>query len=158
MLQQSKAQQGYLLLEVLVTVGILAVGLLGVAAMQVTSLKSGISAMQRGEAAILLSSMTEKMRANTRGVYNGDYNNLTIGTPQTTAITTALQRAQNDMDTWQQEINVVFSGSNAAKGTVECPTQFNCIVKIEWFDPRIESDLQTDLSTKQYQHIASVVF
>ncbi len=145
-----------MLLEVLVTVGILAVGLLGVAAMQINSLKSGVSALQRGEAAILVASMSDKMRTNSAGVYAGSYSGLTAGTPAAT-ISNSAERAQNDFDTWQQGISAVFSSTAAATGFIICPTTFNCVLRINWSDTRADSELQ-DSSGIIYRHIASVVF
>lgn len=64
--RQPKQQQqtGYILVEVLVTVAILAVGILGIAAVQISSLTLIQSSIERGEAAILVSSLTNQMRAN----------------------------------------------------------------------------------------------
>ncbi len=57
-------QQGFGLLEVLITVLILGLGLLGLAGMQVTSLNYNNSAYYRGQATLLSYDMADRMRAN----------------------------------------------------------------------------------------------
>jgi type IV pilus assembly protein PilV len=55
---------GFTLLEVLLTLVILSVGLLGLAAMQVVGLKSGNTASYRSIATLVAGEMAERMRAN----------------------------------------------------------------------------------------------
>lgn len=159
----SNKQTGYLLLEILLTIGILAVGLLGISAMQMTSMKSSYSAIQRGEAAILVAAMTDRMRANPRAFWNKttsndiEYNSLPTGS-----------RAEQDVQEWGDEINATFGvhadGSSVAAGTVDCITKVNCILKIEWNDPRTDAALNPDEATRsstnpyRYQHVVSVIF
>lgn len=57
-------QNGATMVEILVTVVILAVGLLGIAALQLTSKKSGFESVQRTTATMLAQGILEKMRAN----------------------------------------------------------------------------------------------
>ena len=55
---------GFTLVEVLVSMVILAIGLLGMAAMQATTLKSNLSAYQRSQATQLAYEMADRIRAN----------------------------------------------------------------------------------------------
>lgn len=164
-------QSGYLLLETMITIGILAVGLLGVSAMQLTSLKSGHSAVQKGEAAFLVAAMTDRMRANTYGVYANNYHNLTRSTLlQTGEISNAQERAQYDYDVWRNEIDQLFSLSASPVGSINCLTTTNCILEISWEDSRANSALQNeylklnddnalnDRAAPKYKHVVSVVF
>ncbi|MBE9516205.1 MAG: type IV pilus modification protein PilV [Proteobacteria bacterium] len=57
-------QAGITMIEILVTVIILAVGLLGIAALQLTSKKSSFESVQRTTASMLVQGVLEKMRAN----------------------------------------------------------------------------------------------
>lgn len=59
-----RAQSGFSLIEVLITLFIFAVGLLGVGGLQVVSKKSTYDAVQRTGAAMLASETLERMRAN----------------------------------------------------------------------------------------------
>ena len=53
------------LIEVMVTVVVLSIGLLGIAALQIMSKHSGFEAIQRSTASMLANDMLERMRANT---------------------------------------------------------------------------------------------
>ncbi len=171
MLKKHNSQEGYLLIEAMITVGVLAIGLLGVSAMQLSSLKSGVSAVQRGEAAFLVGAMTDRMRANTYGVYAGYYDNLTPSSIiQTTDISSASERAQYDFDMWRKEIDTLFSTNVSAEGSIDCVSSTNCIVEISWEDDRANSKLQNeylnlndanasnDIASPKYKHVVSVVF
>lgn len=57
-------QQGFTLLEVMVTVFIVAIGLLGAAALQALSKKAAVDAMQRTTASVLAQDMLERIRSN----------------------------------------------------------------------------------------------
>ena len=67
------SQHGFTLLEVLIAVVILSVGLLGLAALQATSLKSNHASLTRSQIAILSYDMVDRMRANMPAVRLGDY-------------------------------------------------------------------------------------
>jgi type IV pilus assembly protein PilV len=69
-------QNGFTLIEVLVTLVIMAVGMLGLAGMQATSLKNTESSYQRSQATIMAYDMLDRMRANSAGVDSGSYNSI----------------------------------------------------------------------------------
>ena len=56
--------KGFTLLEVLITVVILAIGLLGLAGLQVNGMKNNLSAEQRGLASQLAYDMADRIRGN----------------------------------------------------------------------------------------------
>ena len=59
-----KGQRGFSLIEVLVALVVLSIGMLGIAALYVDSLRSGRTAIHRTQAVILVSDMAERIRAN----------------------------------------------------------------------------------------------
>jgi type IV pilus modification protein PilV len=61
-------QHGFTLVEVLVTVVILAVGLLGLAGLQAVSMRNNHSAYERTQAVQLAYDMADRVRANTPAV------------------------------------------------------------------------------------------
>ncbi|MDT8427356.1 MAG: type IV pilus modification protein PilV [Pseudomonadales bacterium] len=68
-------QTGTTLIEVLVSLLILSVGLLGMAGLQTVSLRNTQAAYQRTQATLSAQDMMERMRANPQGVNSGAYNN-----------------------------------------------------------------------------------
>ena len=73
---QSHLQQGIALLEILISVLVLGIGLLGIAALQSSSVRYSQSAQERTTALIMASSLTEIIRSNAdtarSGAYAGD--------------------------------------------------------------------------------------
>jgi len=65
--------RGFTMVEVLVTIIILSIGLLGVAALQVTGMRSVNSASHRTHATILVDDIAERMRANPTAVDSNLY-------------------------------------------------------------------------------------
>lgn len=72
---------GFTMIEVLVAIVVLAVGLLGLAGLQATSLKNSTSSYARTQAQLLAYDMLDRMRSNLQGVANGAYNDLLSTTP-----------------------------------------------------------------------------
>jgi len=102
-----KSHRGFALVEVLVTVVVLSVGLLGLAGLQVTGQRNNHSAYLRSQAVFLAYDMVDRMRANMKGVTAGNYNNIS-GIPSnpgciTTGCTPA-QMAQYDAYQWNTQM------------------------------------------------------
>lgn len=68
------SQRGFTLLEVLIAVVVFAIGLLGIAGLQVAGMRFTHGSQLRAVAAMQADSMAERMRANMTGVRDGDYN------------------------------------------------------------------------------------
>jgi len=81
------------LIEVLVTLVIISVGLLGVAAMQLTTVRHNYDAFVRSTAAVLAADMLDRMRTNRRDALEGDYNVTYAATPDGTTMPAAEIRA-----------------------------------------------------------------
>jgi type IV pilus assembly protein PilV len=94
-------QQGFSLLEVLISTVVLAIGLLGIAALQGNAIRYNHSAQLRSIALAQASNMIDRMQANATGVNNGAYNNVT-GTGSLPSCTTcsSAQIAQRDIYQW----------------------------------------------------------
>lgn len=67
-------QKGFTLLEVLVAVVVFAIGLLGIAGLQVAGMRFTHGSQLRAVATMQAENMADRMRANITGVRNGDYN------------------------------------------------------------------------------------
>lgn len=64
-------QRGFTMVESLVALVVLSVGLLGIASLYVTSLRTGRTAMIRTQAVTLVGDMADRIRANPGGSYAG---------------------------------------------------------------------------------------
>lgn len=135
--QNVNRQRGYMLIEVLVTIGILSVGLLGLAALQMTSLKASDSALKRSQAAIRIAELSNRMRANPQGVNSGGYHlgaayvGNTNNEPGTDAIATA------DLTAWWNTVSSSTSHGAGVQILVDCAgAQQNCRIGIQWADER----------------------
>ena len=68
-----KLMSGLSLIEILVTVVVLSVGLLGIAGMQAFGMRYSHDSYARSQATMLANELIERMHANPDGVSNGDY-------------------------------------------------------------------------------------
>lgn len=66
-------RHGFTLIEVLVALLVLSIGLLGLAALQTTSLKFNTDSYLRTQATLLAYDIIDRMRSNTTGLYAGNY-------------------------------------------------------------------------------------
>lgn len=66
-------QRGFTLIEVLITLLVLAIGLLGLAGMNARMLNSQFEAYQRAQAMLLVEDMASRVRSNSQAARNGDY-------------------------------------------------------------------------------------
>lgn len=81
MLIKKKKQHGFSMVEVLVSLLVIGVGLLGLSGLQIASVKGSNNAHARNTATNLAMELSERMRANEQGVQGGFYeNNVTCTT------------------------------------------------------------------------------
>jgi type IV pilus assembly protein PilV len=99
-----KCQAGVSLVEVLVSALIVSIGLVGVAGLQVASLKNNQAALMRSQATALAYDLADRMRSNVGGAGSGFYDassaELTAGCKATTGCTPQ-ELSKNDMAEWQ---------------------------------------------------------
>jgi len=74
------SQSGFTLIELLVSTIVLSVGLLGLAQLEIFSMRHSHDAYLRTQATFLAQDIADRMRANIQGVNNGDYDRLLIRT------------------------------------------------------------------------------
>ncbi len=95
---------GFSLLEVLVALLVFSVGLIGLAGLAVVSVRANHGAYLRSQAMFLAENLANRMRANTIGIWQGDYDStgypLTIATPP--GCTTADTCSPTDLATRDQ--------------------------------------------------------
>lgn len=107
-----KAEGGFSMIEVLVTMIVIAIALLGSAGLQAYALKTNLGGQYRNQAAFLVSDIVDRMEANKTAVLNGNYA-LAAGAAAPTALSTACQNAlcsdaqlaQYDVTNWQFNVS-----------------------------------------------------
>lgn len=129
-------QRGTSLIEVLVSVLIMAVGLLGIAAMQATALRNSQSSTERSQAVIGTYAIIDAMRANRTGAIAGSYN--TGG--WSCALPAAGTLAGNDLRAWMTGLRTsIGTGPTDATvcGNITCDAATGvCLVGVQWDDNR----------------------
>ncbi|MGZ8239918.1 MAG: type IV pilus modification protein PilV [Methylobacter sp.] len=112
-----KNNTGFTLIEVLIAMIILAVGLLGLAGLQATSLRNNQSAYNRSQATQLAYDIADRMRANVPAAnnYAGTFMAPSAAAAQADCITisltcTAAHMAQNDLFQWNSAVTTALPG------------------------------------------------
>lgn len=123
-----RAQRGASLLEVMIAVLVLAVGMLGMAALQAVTLKNSGSAAERSNAVIQSYAMLDMMRANRDAARAGQYNQGWL-----CAAPGAGTRINNDLSRWIAQMQDTMGPS--ACGRIQCGAEA-CLVGVRWDDSR----------------------
>jgi type IV pilus assembly protein PilV len=123
-----KHNNGFTLREILITVLILSIGLLGLAGLQVSSMKSNHSSYLRTQATLMAYDMIDRMRANPTAVTAGDYlatatytvttssDPYTVDVPARTATCltttgcTTTEMADTDVNQWRVDLATQLPG------------------------------------------------
>jgi type IV pilus assembly protein PilV len=132
---QGKRQYGFTLLEVLIALLILSIGLLGLAALQTTGLRSNQMASMRTLATEAAYDITDRMRANPTGVEANEY---VIATGEAPADTGATATALTDLTEWRDNVEKLPGG---ASEITQCDTASGCdglthVITVYWDEAR----------------------
>lgn len=121
-------QQGVGLIEVLIAVLVLSFGMLGLVGLQLFSLKSNQSSMDRGVAVVQSHSILDAMRADRSNAINDAYDiTLDAKTP------TGKTYRDLAISTWRASLST--SLGEAATGSIDC-TGALCTIVVQWDDSR----------------------
>lgn len=140
-----KQQQGFSLLEVLITMLIVSFGLLGIAGIIVTALKNNQSSYARSQASLMVNDIVDRMRANRSGAEASPspYNLTLSATPSGADI------ASTDLTEWRAAL-----ASNLPSGTgavaMDDATK-KVTVTVQWNDSHATADAAhgVGISTQQ---------
>lgn len=119
---------GFTLVEVLVTLVILSVGLLGIAALHSASLRNNLDSALRSQASALAADIADRMRANRNVALTGAYN-LGLG-DATPALTGTPTLAQRDLNAWRTLLAQVLPAGNGAVAID--PATDVCMITVQW--------------------------
>lgn len=121
--------RGFSLVEVLVTLVVLSIGLLGLAALQTSSLSSTHNAALGSQANLLAGDISDRMRANRDQALGGKYD---VGLNDAAAAKGATGVVLQDLQQWKAALALLpgpGKGSVAIKSTT-------ATITIEWDDSR----------------------
>lgn len=127
-------QRGVGLVEVLVAVLVIAFGMLGIVGLQMFSLRSNQSSMERGLAVVQTHSIVDAMRADRTSASNDLFDIASTATPSGTTF------AAVALTEWRA--NLVTALGDGATGSVSC-NGMRCTITVIWNDSRAGGDTAT---------------
>jgi type IV pilus assembly protein PilV len=132
-INRHRRSRGFMLIEVLIAMLVLAIGLLGIAAMQVRGLQYSHDAYLRSQISVLAASMADRMRLN-RALVAG----YTAGSPYTVPSTQPMGctessvGATNDLACWHKEVFNALPPGSSADIVAELDGEFT--IALGWLD------------------------
>lgn len=128
-------QAGVGLVEVLIAVLVFAIGLLGLARLEIANLATNHDAQLRSQAMTLAYDIVDRMRANRDAALNGDYD-IDIGDTAPTGTTVAA----TDRQEWKAaSADLLPQGDGAIARTVAAGVS-RFVITVQWDDSRGERD------------------
>lgn len=127
------------LLEVLVTIVILAIGLLGIAGLQANSIRNNQSAYLRSQATLLAYDVIDRMRANVTLARAGSYS-VALGAPGAGGGIAGI-----DITEWKASLSQTLPSGD---GSVVVDANNNATVVVRWVDERNGNTLSLTTQTK----------
>ena len=123
-----KLQRGVGLIEVLIALLVLSFGMLGMAGLQMWSLKYNQSAMQRGMAVVETHAIADAMRADRVAALRGDFDiGLDVQAPSGNTF------VQRSLRAWRGSLEAALG--TGATGEVDCNGSL-CTIQVRWDDTR----------------------
>lgn len=127
---KDNAQSGFTLIEILVTMLVMTIGFLGLAALQTTGLQQSQNTYFRTQADILARDIADRMRANRFGVLSGSYEFAGGAVPAdqgcvaSGADCTELEMATQDLNEWMLRVQTLPGGDATvvANGSLQTVT------------------------------------
>jgi type IV pilus assembly protein PilV len=126
-----RRSRGFSLLEVMISVGILSVALLGTAGLMAASLRGTNTAYYRSQATILADDMLDRMRTNIAAAKNNAYDIDSYVAGADPDLTGKSGLAQYDCQEWTDLIADTFPGG---VGTVDVNADDVATIEIKWDD------------------------
>jgi type IV pilus assembly protein PilV len=128
-----KIETGFTLLEVLVSLTIVSIGLLGVAGLQIRSQQYNHVGYLRTQGVFLAYDIMDRMRINPAAAKDGDYAPSPLPTTSENCDTTACneeQLAEYDLVKWQELVKSTLLKSEVAINYTTTPNKYN--IEITW--------------------------
>ena len=144
------ADSGFTIVEVLVALVVLAIGLLGIAGLYVTTLGSGTAAINRMQAVNLATDIADRIRANRNA-------NVAYAGAASTGLTCigtgavdcgAAQMAADDLLQWNTELAAALPSGSGAIAVAGASAPYTYTITITWSEPG-QSSSQSYVMTVQ---------
>ncbi len=161
-------QKGFTLLEVMISIAILAIGMLGIAGLNMVSIEHNNAAYLRSQAVTITQDIVERMRNNPDAVDNGNFDEVKsdeiTNAPTVTCLTSvsgcnSAQLADIDIGQWVQTIKTINNDNDrrqlpgaSATITAVASTDNLFTIKIEW---AVKKLTEVSGSTGTYSRAAS---
>lgn len=129
-------QRGVTLVEILITVVITSIGLLGVAGLHLTSLRAGQGAHVRSQATAFATDIIDRMRANPERADAGEYNIAIADNPPTTA--TGL--VAKDKKQWLEALAAALPSGDGSVSRAQIDGRWVYTVTIQWAERADENN------------------
>ena len=125
-------QRGVSLVESMIALLVISIGLLGIAALQITSMKQNNSALHHSQAVWIGYNIADRIRSNFGQFANYAGIDTNIGYSQdcSTGACTAAQMILSDAADWAAEIQNLPSG----RGTIDSPIASQLRIRVMWDD------------------------
>lgn len=134
--------RGFTLVELLVSLVVLCIGLLGLAGLQNVGIAASHSSLQRSQASWLAGEMADLLRANRLAACSGAYNVGFAEGGETCPGVSGATRAQLDVSQWRNGLCTALGVS--AGGSVQVVRQgesCNTQIDVRWDDSRVRARL-----------------
>jgi len=139
-----RRQAGFSMVEVLVALLVLSLGLLGLAALQSTSMKATHSAHLRSQATLYAHDILDRMRANREAARAGAYD-LALGDAAPVCNPASYDLEDCDRAEWRADVSSLPGGTGSI--AFDVATQFVTVV-VQWNDERAGGSTTTSLTTQ----------
>lgn len=140
--------KGFTLVEILVSIIIIAIGLLGIAGLQTVTLRQNYNSHLLTQASFQANDMIERMRTNMMGVNKGAYDKITgsEANPECLPTCTPEELAQYDANVWMSTTKAALNdgGTDTVTGTVVNNADQTFTIDIRWNEPALPGQLDAN--------------
>ena len=133
----SKPQQGFSLIEMLISLLMISIGVASVVYLQTRAVNTTVSAYNDTQNTLYLQEMVELLRANRQSAAKGDYNTSLIEFSDLKASGSNI--AEKDRYKWFHNMNNALPGVRAS---ISCAANYHCLLELE-YDSSINNKKQS---------------
>lgn len=121
----SARQRGFSMVEVLVAAVVLSIGMLGLAGLQMRTLRNNQSSLERGVAVVQIHAMADALRADRVNASNEAFD-ISLAAADPTGTTFAAKVVRDWRENLRTELGLTATGS------VNCDGSFQCVISVQW--------------------------